>query len=230
MIFVFIKHLRTNQNLNFSQHKEASSLIILISKIPLIIVPKLTKLVFHFFKNQQPTIYCIQNSLYQNLDSRGSKKMFKRLIKTSPNIDVFILQLCFAREKIQVNMCRLLQPILDIHLMILHADILKIVSECYVCLKVKYGSRIIPFIRQIMVHKIMAQTMGSQFPRVPMVKINGLKSHTITEYMHRSSGTFRSFKMVWINKPTSKSVIGIYSITLDQCQKYKASSAILNIR
>ena len=50
-----------------------------------------------------------------------------------------------------------------------------------------------------------AQTIGSQFPRVPIVKVNGLKSQTITEIMLNFSGTPRSFSMILINKPTSKS-------------------------
>lgn len=43
------------------------------------------------------------------------------------------------------------------------------------------GEMVIPFIRQIIIHRIIAQTIGSQFPRVPIVKVKGLKSHTDTE-------------------------------------------------
>lgn len=61
-----------------------------------------------------------------------------------------------------------------------------------------------------MIHKIIAQTMGSQFPRVPMVKVNGLKSHTIKAQAHRFSGTLRSFKIMWMNMPTSKSAVWVW--------------------
>jgi len=46
-----------------------------------------------------------------------------------------------------------------------------------------------------MIHNITAQTIGSQFPRVPMVKVNGLKSHAMTEMLHIFSGAFRSFRI-----------------------------------
>lgn len=66
-------------------------------------------------------------------------------------------------------------------------------------------SKLTPLMRHITIHRTMAHTMGSQFPRVPMVKVNGLKSHVIREGIHKLSGTPRSFKIVWINEPTSKS-------------------------
>lgn len=53
---------------------------------------------------------------------------------------------------------------------------------------------------------MMAQTMGSQFPLVPMVNVNGLKSQAATDQRRSLSGTPRNFRMVSINKPTSKSV------------------------
>lgn len=62
-----------------------------------------------------------------------------------------------------------------------------------------------PFIMHKMIHKITAQTMGSQFPLVPMVKVNGLKSQAATDQSRRSSGTPRSFRIASTNKPTSKS-------------------------
>lgn len=62
-----------------------------------------------------------------------------------------------------------------------------------------------PFMRHIKTQRIKAQTIGSQFPRVPIVKVNGLKSQAITEIIDKFSGTPRSFKMARINKPTSKS-------------------------
>lgn len=65
--------------------------------------------------------------------------------------------------------------------------------------------KFIPLIRQITIHNMVAQTIGSQLPLVPIVNVNGLKSHTITQQVQVLSGTFRRFKMVRINKPTSKS-------------------------
>lgn len=56
-----------------------------------------------------------------------------------------------------------------------------------------------------MIQRMSAQTIGSQFPRVPIVKVKGLKSQERTETMQRFSGTPRSFKMVRMKKPTTKS-------------------------
>lgn len=66
--------------------------------------------------------------------------------------------------------------------------------------------------REIIIHKTIAQTIGSQFPRVPMVKVNGLKNQAATAYKHKLSGTFRSFKMEYIKKPTSKSAKQAHNI------------------
>lgn len=52
---------------------------------------------------------------------------------------------------------------------------------------------------------MVAQTRGSQFPLVPMVNVNGLKSQAATDQRRRFSGTPRSFKMTSTKKPTSKS-------------------------
>lgn len=50
-----------------------------------------------------------------------------------------------------------------------------------------------------------AQTIGSQFPLVPMVNVKGLNSQAITDHIRIFSGTPRSLRMVSINNPTSKS-------------------------
>ena len=65
--------------------------------------------------------------------------------------------------------------------------------------------KLTPFIRHKRILRTIAQTRGSQFPLVPMVNVNGLKSQTITEPMHKFSGTPRFFKIVRIKYPTSKS-------------------------
>ena len=50
-----------------------------------------------------------------------------------------------------------------------------------------------------------AQTIGSQFPLVPMVNVKGLNSQAITDHIRIFSGIPRSFRMVSMNNPTSKS-------------------------
>jgi hypothetical protein len=49
------------------------------------------------------------------------------------------------------------------------------------------------------------QTIGSQFPLVPMVNVKGLNSQAITDHIRVFSGIPRSFRMVSMNNPTSKS-------------------------
>ncbi|GER26189.1 adenine nucleotide alpha hydrolases-likesuperfamily protein, partial [Striga asiatica] len=51
----------------------------------------------------------------------------------------------------------------------------------------------VPFIKHIKIQRIMEQTIGSQLPRVPMVKI--------------FSGTPRNFKILWIRNPTRRSAV-----------------------
>lgn len=62
-----------------------------------------------------------------------------------------------------------------------------------------------PFMRHKRTQRTIAQTTGSQFPRVPIVKVNGLNSQNITELTQNFSGTPRSFKILLIKYPTSKS-------------------------
>jgi hypothetical protein len=50
-----------------------------------------------------------------------------------------------------------------------------------------------------------AQTIGSQFPLVPMVNVKGLNSQDTTDQILVFSGTPRSLRMVSMNNPTSKS-------------------------
>ena len=62
-----------------------------------------------------------------------------------------------------------------------------------------------PFIRQSIIQRTIAQTKGSQFPLVPIVNVNGLKSQAAMDQRRKFSGTPRSFKMASTKNPTSKS-------------------------
>jgi len=55
------------------------------------------------------------------------------------------------------------------------------------------------------IQSMAAQTIGSQFPLVPMVNVKGLNSQAITDHTRIFSGIPRSFRMVSMNNPTSKS-------------------------
>lgn len=50
-----------------------------------------------------------------------------------------------------------------------------------------------------------AQTIGSQFPLVPMVNVKGLNSQATTDHIRIFSGIPLSSRMVFMNNPTSKS-------------------------
>lgn len=72
--------------------------------------------------------------------------------------------------------------------------------------------------------RTIAQTTGSQFPRVPIVKVNGLNSQTITELTQNFSGTPRSFKILLIKHPTSKSAISKQTQITKKCKIYSPNS------
>ena len=55
------------------------------------------------------------------------------------------------------------------------------------------------------IQSITAQTIGSQFPLVPMVNVKGLNSQAITDHIRIFSGIPLSSRMVSMNNPTSKS-------------------------
>ena len=67
--------------------------------------------------------------------------------------------------------------------------------------------KLTPFMRHNRTQRTMAQTRGSQFPRVPIVNVNGLNSQIITKLTEKFSGTPRSFKTLRIKYPTNKSAI-----------------------
>lgn len=50
-----------------------------------------------------------------------------------------------------------------------------------------------------------AQTIGSQFPLVPIVNVKGLNSQATTDHIRIFSGIPLSSRMVSMNNPTSKS-------------------------
>lgn len=52
---------------------------------------------------------------------------------------------------------------------------------------------------------MIAQTIGSQFPLVPMVNVKGLNSQATTDHIRIFSGIPLSSRMVSMNNPTSKS-------------------------
>jgi hypothetical protein len=62
-----------------------------------------------------------------------------------------------------------------------------------------------PFIKHMRIQSMTAQTIGSQFPLVPIVNVKGLNNQATTDHSCIFSGTPRSFRMVPMNCPTSKS-------------------------
>ena len=80
--------------------------------------------------------------------------------------------------------------------------------------------KLTPFMRHKRTQRTIAQTTGSQFPRVPIVKVNGLNSQTITELTQSFSGTPRSFKILLIKYPTSKSAIYKQTQITKKCKFY----------
>lgn len=69
----------------------------------------------------------------------------------------------------------------------------------------KRDSELTPFIKQMRIQSMAAQTIGSQFPLVPMVNVKGLNSQAITDHNRLFLGIPRSFRMVSMNNPMSKS-------------------------
>jgi hypothetical protein len=69
----------------------------------------------------------------------------------------------------------------------------------------KRDSELTPFIKHMRTQSTAAQTMGSQFPLVPMVNVKGLNSQATTDQIRVFSGTPRNLRMVSMNNPTSKS-------------------------
>jgi hypothetical protein len=62
-----------------------------------------------------------------------------------------------------------------------------------------------PFIKHMRIQSMTAQTIGSQFPLVPIVNVKGLNNQATIDHSRIFSGIPRSFRMVSMNCPTSKS-------------------------
>jgi hypothetical protein len=84
----------------------------------------------------------------------------------------------------------------------------------------KIDSELTPFIKHMRIQSMTTQTIGSQFPLVPMVNVKGLNSQAITDHIRVFSGIPRSFRMV--SMQNKQSYMTIRKFTMASTSKKKS--------